>query len=226
MQSGPVFLNERLWFPPPEAADEDGMLAVGGDLGADRLLLAYSQGIFPWYSGPIPLWWNPDPRLVLFPDKLKISKSMKQVMRQNTFRFTRNACFRQVMEACGTTLRKGQYGETWVTPELVDAYDTLHRMGYVHSFEAWDAEGLAGGLYGVLLGKIFFGESMFARRSNASKAAFTWSVEQLKQEGIQLIDCQVETPHLVSLGAELISRGHFLEMVELWVTGALPESLR
>ncbi|HSK12080.1 MAG TPA: leucyl/phenylalanyl-tRNA--protein transferase [Phnomibacter sp.] len=219
MQYGPVFLNERIWFPPPEAADEDGLLAVGGDLSPDRLLFAYGQGIFPWYNGPIPLWWNPDPRLVLFPEKIRISKSMRQVMKRNIFSFTRNCQFRQVIQACGDTPRKGQDGDTWVTPELIEAYDTLHRSGHVHSFEAWDDEGLAGGLYGILLGQVFFGESMFARRSNASKAALIWAVEQMQHEGVKLIDCQVETPHLVTMGAELIPRAQFLEMVQAWGSG-------
>jgi leucyl/phenylalanyl-tRNA---protein transferase len=215
MHFGPVFLDEKIWFPPPEAADEEGLLAVGGDLSAERLLLAYENGIFPWYDGPIPLWWNPDPRLVLFPDKLLVSKSMKQVMRRDTFSFTRNQCFREVITLCGETPRPGQNGATWVTPALIDAYEDLHRRGYVHSFEAWHNGELAGGLYGVLLGRVFFGESMFARKSNASKAAFIWAVGQLLKDGIQLIDCQVETPHLMSLGAELIPRSVFLKLLKL-----------
>lgn len=217
MHSGPVFLNEKIWFPPPEAADEDGLLAVGGDLSAERLLLAYKKGIFPWYDGPVPLWWNPDPRLVLFPEKLRISTSMKQVMRSGQFSFTRNKCFREVISQCGLTPRKGQNGATWVTPPLIDAYNELHKMGYIHSFEAWQDGVLAGGLYGMLMGRVFFGESMFAHISNASKAAFIWSVEQLMGEGVRLIDCQVETPHLVSLGAELIDRRTFQQMLERWI---------
>jgi leucyl/phenylalanyl-tRNA--protein transferase len=219
MQFGPVFLTERLWFPPVEAADEDGLLAVGGDLSTERLLLAYQQGIFPWYDGPIPLWWNPDPRLVLYPDKIYISKSMKQVLKKGQFTFSRNQCFREVMQNCGATYRQGQNGSTWVTPELISAYFKLHKLGFAHSFEAWENGELAGGLYGILLGKVFFGESMFARVSNASKAAFIHAVTQLKSEGVQLIDCQVETAHLVSLGAELISRKEFLSMLERLVKG-------
>lgn len=213
MHFGPVFLDEKTWFPPSEAADEDGLLAVGGDLSTERLLLAYRNGIFPWYEGPIPLWWTPDPRLVLFPEKLVVSTSMKQVMRRRTFSFTRNGCFRQVITLCGEIPRKGQNGATWVTPNLIDAYEELHKMGYVHSFESWQDGELAGGLYGVLIDKVFFGESMFARKSNASKAAFTWAVNQLVNDGVQLIDCQVETPHLISLGAELISRRHFEQLL-------------
>jgi leucyl/phenylalanyl-tRNA--protein transferase len=217
MQYGPVFLTQKLWFPPPEAADEDGLLAVGGDLNPDRLLLAYKQGIFPWYEGPIPLWWHPDPRLVLFPEKINISKSMKQVMRREIFTFTQNKCLREVIESCGTNFRKGQDGGTWVTPNLVDAYEVLYNRGYVHSFEAWKDGKLAGGLYGMLIGKVFFGESMFARQSNASKAAFIWAIEMLQKEGIKLIDCQVETPHLISLGAELITRVDFLGLLKTWI---------
>lgn len=217
MQYGPVFLSEKLWFPPAEAADEEGLLAVGGDLSPERLVLAYRNGIFPWYDGPVPLWWHPDPRLVLYPDDLKISKSMQQIMRRNYFHFTRNTCFKEVIQACGDTPRRGQNGATWVTPELVNAYMALHEMGYAHSFEAWNGNQLAGGLYGILIGKIFFGESMFAREDNASKAAFIWAVQQLKQEGIQLIDCQVETPHLVSLGATLIPRLDFIAQLKKWI---------
>jgi leucyl/phenylalanyl-tRNA--protein transferase len=214
MQFGPVFLSEKLWFPPPEAADYEGLLAIGGDLSPERLVLAYKNGIFPWYEGPLPLWWNPDPRLVLFPEKLYVSKSMKQVLKKGTFTFTTNQCFRQVIENCGTTPRKGQNGATWVTPELVRAYEKLHKMGIVHSFEAWKDSELAGGLYGVWLGNVFFGESMFARVSNASKAAFIHAVDFLKENGVQLIDCQVATEHLMSLGAELIPRNDFLQMLK------------
>lgn len=218
MRLGPPLLSERFWFPPPEAADDDGLLAMGGDLDPERLLAAYKKGIFPWYEGPIPLWWTPDPRLVLFPQKIKVSKSMQQVLRTNRFRFTMDACFRDVIMACGSVERKGQNGGTWVSEELADAYTQLQKMGYAHSFEAWDEDGLAGGLYGVIMGKVFFGESMFAYKSNASKAAFIWAVKQLvSQYDIQLIDCQVPTPHLISLGAELIRRHHFQEMLDLWI---------
>lgn len=214
MHYGPVFLTERLWFPPPEMADNDGLLAVGGDLSTQRLLLAYKNGIFPWYEGPVPLWWHPDPRLVLFPDNLFVSASMRQVLRLQQFSFTQNQCFRQVIEACGNTPRKGQDGATWVTPELIDAYEALHHMGYVHSFEAWQGNQLVGGLYGMRLGNVFFGESMFTRVSNASKAAFIHAVRGLQQDGVQLIDCQVETPHLISLGATLIARETFMQLLE------------
>jgi leucyl/phenylalanyl-tRNA--protein transferase len=214
MQFGPIFLNEKIWFPPAEAADRDGLLAIGGDLSTERLLLAYRNGIFPWYDGPVPLWWNPDPRLVLFPKQLFVSKSMKQVLRRGQFRITTNKCFRQVMKNCGTTPRKGQDGVTWVTPELVSAYEKLHLMGVVHSFEAWENNHLVGGLYGVWMGNIFFGESMFAKVSNASKAAFIWAVGFLESNNVRLIDCQVATDHLMSLGAELIPRKEFLGLLK------------
>lgn len=214
MQFGPVFLNEKLWFPPAEAADPDGLLAIGGDLSTERLLLAYRKGIFPWYDGPVPLWWNPDPRLVLFPEKLYVSKSMQQVLRKGRFRFSHNQCFRNVIESCGTAPRKGQNGATWVSPELVCAYEKLHHMGIAHSFEAWENNQLAGGLYGVWLGNIFFGESMFARVSNASKAAFLWAVQLLQERKVRVIDCQVATDHLISLGAELIPRSDFLVLLD------------
>jgi leucyl/phenylalanyl-tRNA--protein transferase len=217
MHYGPVFLTEKLWFPPPEAADQDGLLAVGGDLSPERLILAYQNGIFPWYDGPIPLWWNPDPRLVLFPENLKVSKSMLQVMRKQQFTFTRNTCFKEVITACGSIPREGQDGATWVTPALIAAYEKLFHMGYISSFEAWENNELVGGLYGILIGKVFFGESMFAQKANASKAAFIWAIQLLKNQGIRLVDCQVETPHLVSLGAELISRSAFLTYLDNWI---------
>ncbi len=218
MQYGPVFLTDRLWFPPAAAADEDGLLAVGGDLHPERLLLAYKNGIFPWFDGPVPLWWNPDPRLVLFPNDLVISKSMRQVMRRQLFSFSINLSFRQVIEACGTTPRKGQNGQTWVTEPLIEAYEALHRQGYVYSFEAWRNGELVGGFYGMWLGKVFFGESMFAKESNASKAAFIWGVQWLQAQGVTIIDCQVETEHLMSLGATLISRDSFLEMLNIFIS--------
>lgn len=216
MQFGPLFLTERLWFPPPETADDDGLLAIGGDLSTERLLLAYQQGIFPWFEGQVPLWWNPDPRLVLFPDRLYISKSMKQVLRRGQFTFSHNQCFKEVMQNCGSTIHKGQDGSTWVSAELIEAYSALYEKGYCHSFEAWENGQLAGGLYGVRLGRVFFGESMFTRVSNASKAAFIFAVGQLQAMEIQMIDCQVKTPHLESLGAELVPRKEFMEMLAKW----------
>jgi leucyl/phenylalanyl-tRNA--protein transferase len=213
MISGPSILTKKLWFPPAETADKEGLLAIGGDLSIERLLLAYRSGIFPWYDGPVPLWWNPDPRFVLFPDELYVSKSMQQVMKRKQFAFSTNRQFKEVIGACRTTPRLGQDG-TWITEDVRQAYIQLHHLGYAHSFEAWENNQLAGGLYGIRLGKVFFGESMFSRVSNASKAAFIWAVQQLKKEGVVLIDCQVYTAHLESLGARFISRAEFLDLLE------------
>lgn len=212
MISGPSILSKKIWFPPAETADEEGLLAIGGDLSVERLLLAYRSGIFPWYDGDVPLWWNPDPRFVLFPDDLYVSKSMQQVLKRKQFAFSRNQAFSEVINACKTASRRGQDG-TWITPAIKEAYIHLHVLGHAHSFEAWQNNELVGGLYGIKIGKLFFGESMFSRVSNASKAAFIQAVQQLKAEGIQLIDCQVYTAHLESLGARFISRKHFLEIL-------------
>lgn len=209
MITGPYILTEKLWFPPANTADDEGLLAIGGDLSTGRLLLAYRQGIFPWFEGDLPLWWNPDPRFVLFPDQLYVSKSMQQVLKRNVFTFTKNQCFARVIEACKTTSRPGQEG-TWITEAVQKAYIKLHQQGYAHSYEAWHENQLAGGFYGIRMGNIFFGESMFSHASNASKAAFIWAVQQMKNEGIVLIDCQVYTDHLKSLGAGFISRKDFL----------------
>lgn len=205
-------LDDKLWFPPPEAALEDGLLAIGGDLSTERLLLAYRNGIFPWYDDEVPLWWCPDPRFVLYPSELKVSKSMKQLLKRNAFEFTINTAFEQVIANCKHAPRKDQEG-TWITEEVRHAYTELHRLGYAHSAEAWLGDKLVGGLYGIRMGKMFFGESMFSHASNASKYAFIRYVHQLQQEGVQLIDCQVYTEHLESLGAKMIDRNLFLEQV-------------
>ncbi|MBX3242414.1 MAG: leucyl/phenylalanyl-tRNA--protein transferase [Chitinophagaceae bacterium] len=206
-------LRNELIFPPVEMAEPDGLLAIGGDLSQERLLLAYSKGIFPWYEGRVPMWWSPDPRLVLYPEKLKISKSMKQVVRQQQFRFSINENFAGVIRHCKTSFRPGQQGNTWITDEVEQAYNNLHLSGYAHSAEAWLGDELAGGLYGIRMGKVFFGESMFSNVSNASKYAFISYVQQLTKEGVQLIDCQVHTPHLESLGAEMIPREIFIQQL-------------
>ena len=195
-------------FPPVQYARSDGLLATGGDLSPARLLSAYRLGIFPWYDSPPVLWWFPDPRFVIFPGELHVSGSMKQFLRKDPFTYSVNAAFRQVMRCCGTTRRKGQSG-TWITEEMMDAYTTLHRMGHAVSVEAWRDGELAGGLYGVRLGRVFFGESMFTRYPNASKAAFIHYVGMLQKEGVALIDCQVYTTHLASLGARLIPASEF-----------------
>lgn len=206
-------LNDELWFPPVEEALPDGLLAVGGDLGTDRLLLAYRSGIFPWFSDDEPpLWWSPDPRFVLLPEELKVSKSMKKVLNSGAFEFRINTAFRRVIEQCSATPRKGQDG-TWITDEILEAYSELHQMGYAWSAEAWQGNELAGGLYGIWMGKAFFGESMFSKVSNASKFAFINWVHHLRQEGVALIDCQVHTNHLESLGARMIPRSAFMKLL-------------
>lgn len=205
-------IDKKLFFPPVELAEPDGLLAVGGDLSENRLLLAYRSGIFPWYEGDHVLWWSPDPRFVLFPGEIKISKSMRAVLDKNSFAYSCNAAFDEVITYCRNIRRKGQ-DSTWITGEVRDAYMRLHRKGYAISAEAWLDGKLAGGLYGVRMGNIFFGESMFSRESNASKFAFIRLVDQLKNEGVQLIDCQVYTSHLESLGARMIPRIQFLQLL-------------
>ncbi len=202
-------------FPPLERANEDGLLAIGGDLSVKRLLDAYNHGIFPWYEASQPvMWWSPDPRMVLFPEKLKISKSMKQILRQDRFSVTFNQDFEAVINKCAAVKREGQNG-TWITAEMKNAYLELFHLGIVQSVEVWQNGELVGGLYGVYLKekKVFCGESMFTTVSNASKFGFIKWVEQLKLEGVKLIDCQVYTAHLESLGAEEISRNEFLEFL-------------
>jgi len=206
-------LDKDLEFPPAELADEDGLLAIGGDLSMERLKLAYRKGIFPWYEDQYILWWCPNPRFVLFPGELKISNSMKQVLKKGELEFSVDRNFNAVISACKSISRRGQQG-TWISDDMRNAYVNLHRHGYAHSAEAWLNGELVGGLYGVRLGNVFFGESMFSKVSNASKFAFIRYVQQLVSEGVQLIDCQVYTTHLESLGARMIARGEFLGLVE------------
>ncbi len=204
-------LDERLIFPDPELAEPDGLLAVGGDLSIDRLLLAYQNGIFPWYGDDTPiLWYSPHERFVLFPSELKISKSMRQVMRPGKFRVTTDTCFEQVITACSTVKRSEQAG-TWITDEMKEAYIHLHNEGYAHSVEVWQQESLIGGLYGVKMGKVFCGESMFSLVSNASKTAL---INLALAGRYQLIDCQVHTHHLASMGARLISRKEYMGILQ------------
>lgn len=203
-------------FPPVEEANEDGLLAIGGELSVKRILDAYYKGIFPWYDVSQPvLWWSPDPRMVLFPEKLKISKSMQQSLKKEEFRVTYNNDFEKVIGQCQKIQRKGQRG-TWITPTLKDAFIKLHHLGIAKSVEVWKDDKLVGGLYGLYLQdkKVFCGESMFATVSNASKFGFIKWVGELKKEQIKLIDCQVYTPHLESLGAEEISREEFIKFLE------------
>ncbi|RAJ13754.1 leucyl/phenylalanyl-tRNA--protein transferase [Arenibacter echinorum] len=207
-------LNHRLLFPDIEKADDDGLLAVGGDLSPERLLLAYKNGIFPWFNeDSMILWWSPDPRMVLFPNKIKISKSMAQVIKSNKFRITWNTRYEEVVDACSAIKRKGQDG-TWITPEMKSAYLKLHQMGIAKSIEVWENDLLVGGLYGIDLGNVFCGESMFSKRSNASKFAFISLAQELQQKEYKLIDCQVYTAHLESLGAEEIPRKQFIEILK------------
>jgi leucyl/phenylalanyl-tRNA--protein transferase len=214
----PLFVLEKeLFFPPVHLSEPDGLLAMGGDLSPERLLLAYRNGIFPWYEGEPILWWCPDPRFVLFPDNLKISRSMQTLFKKNYFEFSTNTAFKEVIHNCKQTKRPGQSG-TWITNEVEKAYINMHRLGYAHSAEAWKDGILIGGLYGIKLGKVFFGESMFSGESNASKFAFIKYVQQLKQEGIELIDCQVYTGHLESLGARMITRENFVSRLNLLIT--------
>ena len=207
----PVFtLSRRLSFPPPHLAIKEGLLAVGGDLSVERLLLAYRSGIFPWYSQGEPiLWWSPDPRLVLYPNELRISKSLRKVIKRKTFQITFDQAFDSVIDACAGVKRS--YGEgTWITDEMKAAYCELHRQGHAHSVEAWQDGKLVGGLYGVSIGRAFFGESMFSLISNASKVAFATFVENLQQLNFKLIDCQVKTDHLIRFGAREVPRKVFL----------------
>ncbi len=210
----PIYaLDKALWFPPLDEANDEGLLAMGGDLSVDRLLLAYKKGIFPWFDGDIPLWWCPNPRFVLFPEKLQISKSMQQVIKKGDFHFTTNTAFEQVISHCKNNKRKDQDG-TWITPPLEKAFNELHQLGFAVSAETWKGDLLVGGLYGIRMGKVFFGESMFSLESNASKFAFIHYVKLLQEEGIALIDCQVYTDHLNSLGAEMIERTDFVNYLQ------------
>jgi len=202
-------------FPSLENALEspNGLLAAGGDLSASRLLSAYRNGIFPWFNEDEPiLWWSPDPRMVLFPNELKISRSLAKLIRKNNYTIQTDAHFVEVMQSCAAP-RKDQQG-TWIHPEMINAYSELHRLGLAHSVETWIDGTLAGGLYGVALGKIFFGESMFSRSPNASKIAFAYLVEQLSKWEFAVIDCQVRTTHLASLGAREIPRNIFRQLLE------------
>ncbi len=207
-------LGNQICFPPVINADADGLLAIGGDLSEERLLLAYHNGIFPWYNdGEMIQWWCPDPRFVLYPAELRVSKSMRRIIQQQVFTFRFNTAFESVIENCRTVFREGQKG-TWIQTEVAEAYTLLHRRGYAVSAEAWKNDKLVGGLYGIRIGNIFFGESMFSNESNASKFAFINYVEQLRKEGVLLIDCQVYTPHLESLGARMISRNLFCKILK------------
>lgn len=203
------FLTDKIEFPDVSLASFEGLLAIGGDLSSERLIHAYSKGIFPWFEDEEPLlWWSPDPRFVLFPDNLKVSKSMKQILKKNIFDVTVNKDFKSVIKECALAKREGQEG-TWITEQMIEAYTKLHNLGYAKSVEVWQNNTLVGGLYGVDLGnKVFCGESMFAKVSNASKAGFITFVQN---SNYSLIDCQIHTKHLESLGAKHIPRAEFLK---------------
>jgi len=219
-------------FPPVESATPEGLLAVGGDLSSERLLAAYRHGVFPWYNPGQPiLWWSPDPRAVLYPEKLKISRSLRKTLKRGQLRVTFDTCFREVILACAAPRRTRTYecrerqdaesgreqypgGGTWITDDMVEAYTRLHAMGYAHSIETWHEHRLVGGLYGVALGGVFFGESMFSRETDASKVALVALVSKLRAWGFVLVDCQIPSAHLTSLGAEEIPRSAFLTELE------------
>jgi len=205
------FLSKNDDFPPVSEAGAYGILAFGGDLSFDRLISAYKKGIFPWYNEGEPItWYSPDPRMVLFPEDLKVSKSMRKVLRDGRFKVTFNTNFEAVIRNCKSIFRPGDFGETWITNEMEQAYIQLHKKGKAKSVEVWLNDELVGGLYGIDLGTVFCGESMFSKVSNASKVAFISLVRKLEQEGYNLIDCQVYNDHLASLGAIEIDREDFL----------------
>jgi len=230
----PVFrLTDELIFPDPRWATKEGLLAVGGDLSPERLVLAYKLGIFPWYGEKEPImWWSPDPRCVLMPKNVYVSRRLERVVRQKRFRLTCNRAFGQVVEACAN-IRINEGEETWLIAEMQVAYQTLHELGFAHSVEAWSDDELVGGLYGVAFGKFFFGESMFHTRPNASKVVLAQLARHLEREGFALLDCQVPNPHLISMGASHITREDFLERLAVGGLGAegvaervvFPESL-
>lgn len=205
--------TNELWFPAPEGAltEPDGLLAIGGDLSAGRLESAYRQGIFPWFSEEQPiLWWSPDPRCVLFPDKVHVARRLRRTLNRSRLRITIDQDFAGVIRGCGSARAEG----TWITPEMAQAYRGLHRAGLAHSFEAWNPQGvLVAGLYGVAIGRCFFGESMFTRETDASKVVFVHVARQLQQWGYAIMDCQVRNDHLISLGARCIPRSEFLSIL-------------
>ncbi len=218
----PIFrLSKNLLFPDVELAEPDGLIAIGGDLRAERLLLAYTTGIFPWYNEGEPiLWWSPNPRMVLYPAELKVSNSMKQVLRSGRYRVTFDTDFAQVINNCAQMVRDGQPG-TWIVPDMIKAYTRLHELGFAHSVEVWEGDQMVGGLYGLGLGKVFCGESMFSKVSNASKVGFITLVQWLEKQGFHFIDCQTHTPHLESLGGKLIPRQAFLAALQAAQAGGV-----
>lgn len=210
----PVFaLDDELIFPHPSLREPDGLMAVGGDLSPQRLLLAYRWGIFPWYHEGQPiLWWWLAPRLMVRPEDVHVSHSVRNVINKKKFKVTFDGDFTTVMKRCGSVSRAGQEG-TWIMPEMIEAYTTLHQLGYAHSVEVWEGDQLVGGLYGIALGRIFFGESMFAESPNASKVGFVFFAKHLASLGFLWIDCQQDTPHMRSLGADLVEEEDFMDIL-------------
>lgn len=208
------YLSDELRFPSPHLATNEGIVAVGGDLRPERVLLAYRKGIFPWFEqDEFLIWWSPDPRMVLFPDQLRISKSMRSFLRKHPYEITFNKAFNEVVKSCARVKRFGQT-VTWITPGLMEVYQVLHEQGHAHSVEVWDGAELVGGLYGIDIGQVFCGESMFSRASNSSKLALIILARELKKNKYKLIDCQVPTAHLASMGAAPISRKEFLSYLD------------
>lgn len=208
------FSESQFYFPSLSKADEEGLLLIGGKVTPERVLEAYPKGIFPWYNeDDVPMWWSPDPRFVLFPGELHISRSMQKMLRKEPFSFRMNTAFEAVIDACSSVPRSGQDG-TWITPEMKAVYTHLHHRGFAHSAEAWQDGQLVGGMYGIRIGNVFFGESMFSRQTNASKFVFIRFVQHLQKCGVQLVDCQVYTPHVESLGARLIPRIYFVHLLQ------------
>lgn len=208
------FLTNKIEFPPISTATPEGIIAFGGDLSVERLLCAYKNGIFPWFEDDsLIIWWSPDPRMVLFPENLKVSNSMSQILKSNRFKVTYNQNFKDVILNCSVIKRNGQ-SSSWITDEMINAYTKLHDMGLAQSVEVWENDKLVGGLYGIDMGHVFCGESMFSKVSNSSKLALIKLVQKLQKQNYKLIDCQVYTRHLESLGAEEISREEFLKILK------------
>lgn len=212
----PIFrLKNDGVFPDPRQAEESGILAIGGELNTVTLLNAYANGVFPWYNpDEVRIWWCPDPRYVIFPSKIKVSDSMRRILKSGKFKVTMDTCFHRVINACRYTDRKNEDG-TWITDEFIDAYTEMYHLGLCHSVEVWEGDELVGGLYGMSLGNCFFGESMFSKVSNASKVGLIMLAQALETRGFAFIDCQIPTPHLESMGAEPLPREEFLRILQL-----------
>lgn len=220
----PVFrLSEHILFPHPEMAEDNGLLAVGGDLSAERLIAAYRSGIFPWYTKEDPiLWWFTSPRLILFPSELKISSRLARYQRTSKYTVTFDTAFAEVIRMCAD-IRSDSRRDTWISTEMQDAYTHLHNLGYAHSVECWQEGGLVGGLYGIALDRVFFGESMFSRSSNASKIGFLHLVAHLRAKGFEMIDCQMTTQHLLHFGAREIPGRRFSELLRIYIQSTIPD---